>query len=223
MVGWWPSWFSGVVCHDERVTRASLTRAARGALGTGGLAIIACDVALTIRATGGLDVGDYLGQFTILSVLAASILMLLGASMGRELRGAVHLRAMALTGLLVAAVLHATLLGGAAGPSGELVNTLLHVFFPALALVEWVTVRSRTRVTLLTPLIGLVFPVVFLAATLARGAIVDRYPYDFVDPGAQGGYAGRVGSLAIVLVAFLTVGAFVAVIGAIRDRMLAPR
>ena len=88
--------------------------------------------------------------------------------------------------------------------------------------MDW-TVRSRTRVTLVTPLIGLAFPVVFLAGTLVRGAIVGRYPYDFVDPGAQGGYAGLVSSLAIVLLAFLTVGAVVAALGALRDRMRATR
>jgi len=207
----------------SRVSRTPVTRVARVALGAGGLAIIALDVAWTIREAGALDVGDYVGQFTILSVAATSILMLLGAFGRREPRGMVHLRAMALTGLLVAAVLHATLLGGAAGPSGELVNALLHIVFPVLALIEWMTVRSRTRVTLVTPLIGLAFPVVFLAGTLVRGAIVGRYPYDFVDPGAQGGYAGLVSSLAIVLLAFLTVGAVVAALGALRDRMRATR
>lgn len=205
------------------MTRAPLTRAARGALGAGGLAIIALDVVWTVRATGGIDVGDYLGQFTILSVVATSILMLLGALSRRERRGMVHLRAMALTGVLVAAVLHATLLGGAAGPSGDLVNSLLHIVFPVLALVEWMTVRSRTRVTVLTPLIGLAFPVVFLLGTLIRGAVVGRYPYDFVDPGIQGGYAGLVSSLAIVLVVFLAVGALVAALGAVRDRMRSSR
>lgn len=205
------------------MTRASLTRAARAALGAGGLAIIALDVAWTVRATGGLDLGDYVGQFTILSVAVTSILMVVGAATRREPRGMVHLRAMALTGLLVAAVLHATLLGGAPGASGDLVNTLLHTVFPALALIEWVAVRSRTRVTLLTPILGLAFPVIFLAATLVRGAIVDRYPYDFVDPGVQGGYAGLVGSLAIVLVAFLAVGAIVSALGAVRDRMRGSR
>ncbi|HET8957512.1 MAG TPA: Pr6Pr family membrane protein [Microcella sp.] len=198
-------------------------RLARAALGAGGLAILAADIAGTLRATGGIDLGNYLGQFTILSVAFTSILMLLGAARGRDGRVGVHLRAMALTGLGVAAVLHATLLGGTAGPSGELVNQLLHTVFPALAVVEWAVVRSSRPVRWVTPLIGLAFPVAFLAITLARGALVDWYPYDFVDPRVQGGYVGLVGSLAIVLVAFLTVGAVVTAVAMLRDRVRSRR
>ncbi|RZS57621.1 hypothetical protein EV141_1335 [Microcella putealis] len=206
-----------------RVLSSPTVRLARAALGAGGLAILAADLAGTLRASGGIDLGNYLGQFTILSVAFTSILMLLGAARGRDGRAGVHLRAMAVTGLGVAAVLHATLLGGTAGPSGELVNQLLHTVFPLLALMEWALVRSSRSVRWVTPLMGLAFPVVFLAGTLVRGALVDWYPYEFVDPGAQGGYAGLVGSLAIVLVAFLTVGAVVAVIGMLRDRVRARR
>ena len=108
--------------------------------------------------------------------------MILGASLRREPAGMVHVRAMAMTALGVAAVLHATLLGGQAGLSGEVVNALLHIVFPVLALLEWAGVRSRGRTRWFTPLIGLAFPVVFLAGTLLRGSIVGWYPYDFVDP-----------------------------------------
>lgn len=205
------------------MSRATVTRVARAALGAGGLAVISADVVGTVDAVGTIDVGNYLGQFTILSVLMTSILMLIGAARPSDGRAGVHLRAMALTGLGVAAVLHATLLGGAAGPSGELVNALLHTVVPVLALLEWLLVRSERPVRWVTPLIGLGFPVVFLALTLARGAIVDWYPYDFVDPSAQGGYAGLVGSLAIVLVAFLVVGGVVTALGALRDRILGGR
>lgn len=211
------------LCHDVTVMRTPTVRAVRAALGTGGLAILLADVVRTVNATGGIHLGNYVGQFTILSVAFTSILMILGAVRGRDGRAGVHVRAMALTGLGVAAVLHATLLGGTAGPSGELVNLLLHTVFPVLALLEWALVPSSRAVRWFTPLIGLAFPVVFLAATLVRGATVDWYPYDFVDPGAQGGYGGLVGSLAIVLVAFLTVGAVVTAIGMVRDRVARPR
>lgn len=199
------------------------TSAARAALGIGGLAIIAADILFTWRAAPGTDLGNYLAQFTILSVLVASFLMILGASLRREPAGMVHLRAMAMTALAVAAVLHATLLGGLAGLSGEVVNALLHIVFPVLALLEWAGIRSRGRTRWFTPLIGLAFPVVFLAGTLVRGAIVDWYPYEFVDPGLQGGYPGLVGSLAIVLLAFLVIGTLVTLIGMLRDRVARAR
>lgn len=206
------------VADDAAVARIPVA-AARAALGVGGLTIIAADIVLTWRAAPETDLGNYLAQFTILSVLSASALMLVGAAVRREPAGMVHLRAMAMTALGVAAVLHATLLGGQAGVSGEVVNTLLHLVFPVLALVEWAGVRSRGRTRWFTPFFGLAFPVVFLAGTLVRGALVDWYPYDFVDPGAQGGYAGLVSSLAIVLVAFLVIGAVVTLMGMARDRI----
>lgn len=210
------------VADDSAVARVPVS-AARAALGAGGLAIIVADIVLTVRAAPATDLGNYFAQFTILSVLFASVLMLLGAAVRREPAGMVHLRAMAMTALGVAAVLHATLLGGQAGLSGEVVNALLHIVFPVLALMEWVGVRSRGRTRWFTPLIGLAFPVVFLAGTLVRGALVGWYPYDFVDPGLQGGYGGLISSLAIVLVAFLVIGAVVTLIGMLRDRVARAR
>lgn len=204
---------------DDRAVARIPTSAARVALGVGGLAIIVADIVLTWRAAPGTDLGNYFAQFTILSVLFASALMIFGGAVRREPAALVHLRAMAMTALGVAAVLHATLLGGQAGLSGEVVNALLHVVFPVLAVLEWAGVRSRGRTRWFTPLVGLAFPVVFLAGTLLRGALVGWYPYDFVDPGLQGGYAGLVSSLAIVLVAFLVIGAVVTLIGMVRDRI----
>ena len=198
-------------------------RAARIALALGGLAIIAADIVLTVQSTGGIDTGDYFGQFTILSVLFVSTAMLVAASTRREPRGWVHVRACGLTALAVAAVLHATLLGGAAGASGDIVNTLLHTVFPTLALVDWALAPSTGRTRWATALAGLVFAVLYLGYTLVRGAIVGWYPYDFVNPTGPAGYAGLVQSLAIVLVAFLVVGAVVAGIGMLRDRLTRPR
>ena len=202
---------------------STTVRAARIALGLGGLAVVAADIVLTVRATGGLDVGNYLGQFTILSVLFVSVAMLVAAGAPREPRGWVHVRASALTALAVAAVLHATLLGGSAGASGPLINALLHTVLPLLALLDWALVPSTGRTRLLTALAGLAFAVVYLGGTLVRGALVGWYPYDFVDPTGPAGYAGLVQSLAIVLVAFLVVGALVMGIGMLRDRVTRPR
>lgn len=196
-----------------------VVRIARIALALGGLAIVAADIVFTVEAQGSIDLGNFFGQFTILSVLFVSVATLVAASARREPRGWVHVRASALTALSVAAVLHATLLGGAAGASGPVINTLLHTVLPLVALVEWALVPSATRARPLTALAGLAFAVVYLAYTLGRGALVGWYPYDFVDPTGPAGYVGLVQSLAIVLVAFLTVGAAVAAIGMLRDRL----
>lgn len=201
----------------------TVVRAARIAVGLGGLAVVAADMVLTLQATGVLDLGNYFGQFTILSVLFVSGAMLVSAGAAREPRGWVHVRASALTALAVAAVLHATLLGGAAGASGPIINALLHSALPLLALLDWALVPSAARTRLVTALAGLAFAAVYLGGTLVRGALVGWYPYDFVDPTGPAGYAGLVQSLAIVLVAFLVVGAVVMGIGMLRDRVTRPR
>lgn len=198
--------------------RARRIRRARLALGAGALAILGADIAVTIDAEGRIDLGDWAAQFTILSVALVALVLLIAAALRREPRGWVHVRAAGVTAIGVAAVLHATLLGGRPGASGDLVNAGLHLAIPALALIEWMLVRSRDRVRWFTPLLGLVFPAVYLAATLVRGSIVDRYPYDFVDPTGPAGYLGLAQSLSTVLVAFLAVGAVVALIGLVRDR-----
>lgn len=201
--------------------RARRIRRARLALGAGALAILGADIAVTIDAEGRIDLGDWAAQFTILSVALVALVLIIAAALRREPRGWVHVRAAGVTAIGVAAVLHATLLGGRPGASGDLVNAGLHLVVPALTLIEWMLVRSRDRVRWFTPLLGLVFPAVYLAATLVRGSIVDRYPYDFVDPTdltGPAGYRGLVQSLSTVLVAFLAVGAVVALIGLVRDR-----
>lgn len=211
-----------LACDDGPV-KTAVVRIARIGLALGGLAIVVADIALTVQATGPIDIGDYFGQFTILSVLFVSAAVTVSAGRAREPGGWVHVRASAMTALAVAAVLHATLLGGAAGASGPIINALLHTVFPLMALVDWAIVASTSRVRVVTALAGLAFAVVYLGYTLVRGAIVGWYPYDFVDPTGPAGYTGIVQSLAIVLVAFLTVGAIVAAIGMLRDRLSRPR
>lgn len=196
---------------------ARRVRRARLALGAGVIALLAADIALTIRAAGSIDLGDWAAQFTILSAVLVAVALLVAAARRREPRGWVHVRAAGVTAIGVAAVLHAMLLGGLPGASGTFVNAALHQLLPVLALIEWMLVRSRDRVRWFTPLLGLVLPAAYLVVILVRGAILGRYPYDFLEP-AGGGYLGLVPNLSTVLVAFLIVGGLVAMIGAIRDR-----
>lgn len=60
-------------------------------------------------------------------------------------------------------------------------DRLLHVVVPLLAVVGWVRLGPRRRAS--TADLGpfLVLPVFWLGYTLIRGAIVDWYPYPFID------------------------------------------
>ncbi len=201
---------------------ARLTTLARSTIAAVAFGTIAADILLTVLAAGGVDLGNYFGQFTILSVLFVGCVALAGVREQRLPAWWVEVRGSAVVAILVTAVLHALLLGGAAGASGPVVNAVLHQVVPALAVLEWLLVPSARSPRWWSPLAGLVFPVVYLAYTLVRGLFVGWYPYAFVDPTLPGGYARLFSSLTVVLVAFVAVAILVMVAGLLRQKALPP-
>jgi|SRR5882757_78492 len=85
--------------------------------------------------------------------------------------------------------------------SDYLADKLLHIAVPILALLGWLIYGPRNRVDRADLLAFLVVPVVWLAYTLIRGAIVNWYPYPFIDVG-QHGYPA-VAAISVALAAFL--------------------
>jgi hypothetical protein len=67
-----------------------------------------------------------------------------------------------------------------------LADKLLHVAVPLIVLVGWLVFGPRDRVDGADVLAFLIVPVVWLAYTLVRGAIVNWYPYPFIDVGLHG-------------------------------------
>jgi len=97
-------------------------------------------------------------------------------------------------------------------------DKLLHLVVPVLAMIGWVVFgpRGRAERSDLGPF--LVVPLVWLGYTLVRGAVVDWYPYPFVDVGEHG---YLVVALNCVLVAALMLAL---ALGAVAlDRRLAQR
>jgi hypothetical protein len=65
-------------------------------------------------------------------------------------------------------------------------DRLLHVVVPLLTLAGWLVVGPRNRIHG-SDLGGfLVLPLVWIGYTLVRGALVDWYPYPFIDVGEHG-------------------------------------
>lgn len=62
-----------------------------------------------------------------------------------------------------------------------LADKLLHMVVPVLAVIGWVAFGPRERATRQDLAPFLVVPVAWLVYTLIRGAIVDWYPYPFID------------------------------------------
>lgn len=70
-------------------------------------------------------------------------------------------------------------------------------------LADWLVDPPRTPLPRSAPAYWLVFPLVYLAYGLARGAAVDWYPYPFMDPRLTGGYGRIAGACTVVAAVFV--------------------
>jgi hypothetical protein len=84
-------------------------------------------------------------------------------------------------------------------------DRLLHVVVPSLTFVGWAFFGPREKVTREDLLPSLIWPVLWLAATLALGPFVGWYPYPFLNVGTIG--LGRtLLNCAVISVLFLALG-----------------
>ncbi|MEU5157103.1 Pr6Pr family membrane protein [Glycomyces sp. NPDC021274] len=159
--------------------------------------------------------------FTIQSnvlVLAVSLLLMLRPGRDGPLLRVLHLDA--LLGIAVTGLVFAIVLAPLIDPEGvaAAVNAGLHVVSPIAAVLGWILVGPRGWVD--RQVIGRAFlwPVAWIAYTLAHGALTGWYPYPFLDV-AELGYPRSLLNIAVVLaVAFA-----LALVALWADRRLARR
>lgn len=158
-----------------------------------------------------MTVANFFSFFTILSnSLAIVMLVMLAFRPDRVdeetfsvFRGAVTVY-MSVTGLVYATLLGPT--GIDVGLTEPWVNWTLHIVGPLALAVDWLIHRPGMKLPSRSWLIWLVFPAIYLLYTLVRGAIIDWYPYPFLDPGETDGYGGVAMWSAVVLVVILAFG-----------------
>jgi hypothetical protein len=130
------------------------------------------------------------------------------------------LRLAAVVGITITAVVHFVALRPLLNLEGlnQLADTLLHVVVPLTAMLGWLLLGPRPRVTRPTAALVLAWPVTWLSFALAVGAATDWYPYPFLDPGSDGWGAVVVAAIAIA-------AAFIALLGLtqVLDRRLPSR
>ncbi|MFJ3403363.1 Pr6Pr family membrane protein [Promicromonospora sp. NPDC090134] len=114
------------------------------------------------------------------------------------------LRLDALLCIAVTGIVYNTVLRGLVELTGAgmVSNMMLHVLAPVFAVLAWLQVGPRPRVTGRTVWWSVVYPIAWLVYTFVRGAVTGWYPYPFLDVNALG-YAGAVTNSAIVAVVFL--------------------
>lgn len=93
------------------------------------------------------------------------------------------------------------------------VNTVLHYVIPLATLVDWLLVPPRA-VNFRQALIWVLFPALYVPYSLVRGAIVNWYPYPFLNAKVQ-----SYGSIAVTCVVMLVGLVGLAVLLAARTRI----
>lgn len=204
----------------------------RAAMATGIIAAVVVQLSASISTATELGkdvlttITNFFSFFTVLSNLAAAIVLLWAASHTLRVRRdaqeplplAVALAAVT-TFMIITGVVYNVLLRGVELPQGSAPvpwsNEVLHLIAPLFMVVDLLLVRTRRRLPWHALWVVLAFPVAWATYTLVRGPLVTNpttlqpywYPYPFLDPNGSGGW----GSVAMYVVAitavFVIVGA----------------
>lgn len=155
------------------------------------IAVVAAVTATTIEAASRVRINPFnlFGYFTIQSnLLLAGVLLVLGLGRlaGRPAPAWETLaRAACTTYIVVVGLVYAVLLApldAAGGVPVPWANTVLHVVTPLFGVADWFVAPSRHPLPWRATGWILVYPVVWLAVVLVRGATDGWVPYPFLDP-----------------------------------------
>lgn len=145
--------------------------------------------------------------FTILSNLFGAVLWLWLAARWKATRTRRDdlLRGASVLYLVLTFIVVVILLGGAelqvADPR---VDFIVHKLFPVLVVIDWIIDPPETDLRLRDVGLWLIFPLVWVALTLLRGAFDSWYPYPFLDPD-NGGYRSVVYHVIAILAGLLVI------------------
>ena len=158
---------------------------------------------------------NYFSFFTVLSNILGVVVLCVGGiaqvrggkPVGDYLRGATCLY------LVITGLVSWTLLKNVELPEGQTwTNDVVHGVMPAVVLLDWLIIPPQRALQISRACYWLVFPVVYLAYSLIRGAAVNWYPYPFLDPRSKGYVHVTVMSL-VVTVAFLVCTGLIVAVG----------
>lgn len=155
-------------------------------------------------------VADTLSYFTTWSnIVVAVALTLLAAQPHVDTGWRRILRLDSLLMITVTAIVYAVLLSPLDPRIGwsKLTNPWQHIVVPAVTVVVWLIWGPRRWITGRTVLGAMIIPLVWVAWMLARGEVVDAYPYGFVDVISLG-YGQVFITIGAILVFGLAVAAF---------------
>jgi hypothetical protein len=115
------------------------------------------------------------------------------------------LRLASLVGMSVTGIVYVTILARDMHPTGlsAVANYMLHYIGPPLVVIAWLAAGPAQKLQLVDIPRTLLWPLLWVAYTLIRGAIVDWYPYGFIDVGLHG--YGKVSTNIVAITIFAIV------------------
>jgi hypothetical protein len=197
-----------------KLLAAGVGRAWNGALALVIIAAVVTQFVLAIRGGGPLLIEDadppqaperilqFFSYFTIQSnILLGLIAVTLVANPARDGRVWRVLRLDSVLGITVTGVIYMAVLRGEVELEGvrAATNAGLHYVAPVAGILGWLLFGPRGRIGRHTLRWALVWPLAWIGYTLILGAIIDWYPYPFVNV-IENGYGRVFVNLAVVVV-----------------------
>lgn len=174
-----------------------------------GFSAIITEIA-TIVERGRFNPINFFSYFTIETNILVVITLLLSAvavAMGKNNKLDV-LRSAVTVYILIVGIGFSLLLAGIEGLTLTAVpwdNVVLHYIMPAVMLVDFLIDRPKHKVLFKKSLIWLLFPIIYIAYSLIRGALVGWYPYPFLNPDPNGYGAVAFTVLGLLVLSFVLI------------------
>ncbi|MBC7955785.1 MAG: Pr6Pr family membrane protein [Cytophagales bacterium] len=157
------------------------------------LVLVAIGQQLALHLGASYSALNFFSYFTNLSNLFAAAVLLLTARSSSFKNAAFRdaARFASVTNMTVVGLVFAVLLRDVdLGALLPWVNFVLHYVMPLAILIDWLWKPPASMLSARHFIFALVFPVVYLAYVVVRGASVGWYPYPFLNPANVGGYGG---------------------------------
>ncbi len=163
---------------------------------------------LSIHVSHGFDVVNFFSYFTNLSnVLGSATFLYLVLRWARPRGPLTELfRSGVVTSLALVGITYWTLLVNEdLGTLDPTVNFIVHGIMPLAIAIDWLFDPPQHRLSLRRAALWLLYPIVYVGYSLARGPFANFYPYPFLNPTNSGGYAMVAGFSVILAAIFLIV------------------
>ncbi len=146
---------------------------------------------------------DFFSYFTIQSNLIAVAVLLWVAlkpvqapePLSRDLIRGAPVLYLAITGIVFALLLSDMPL-----VTVPFANTVLHKLMPVVMVADWLLEPPGRDLSFRSAISWLIYPIAWLVYTMVRGALIDWYPYPFLNPEVMGGY----GNVMLIIASIIT-------------------